>query len=133
MSEVITANPSGAAKERHGCLTTYLVFMIIVNSCLSLLYLFGSEWLRRNGAGTPNWAFWCLAVGGFVNVLCAVALLRWKKWGFWGFVVSAVAIFIVNLSIGLGPASGLGGAFGVALLYGVLQIGNENKGWPQLE
>lgn len=133
MSEIITDNPSSAPKERHGCLTTYLVFMIIVNSCLSLLYLFGSEWLRRNGAATPNWAFWCLAVGGIVNVLCAVALLRWKKWGFWGFVASAIAIFIVNLSIGLGPSSILAGAVGVAILYGVLQIGEKNKGWPQLE
>jgi hypothetical protein len=74
-----------------------------------------------------------LAAAGLVNVLCAVALLRWKKWGFWGFVASAVAIFIVNLSIGLGPSSVLGGAVGVAVLYGVLQIGKENKGWPQLE
>jgi hypothetical protein len=107
--------------------------MIIVNSCLSLLYLFGTEWLRQNSAGVPDWAFGCLAVAGFVNVFCAAALLRWKKWGFWGFIASAVATFIVNLSIGLGPASGLGGAVGVALLYGVLQIGEKNKGWPQLE
>jgi len=133
MSEIITDNPSSAPKERHGCLTTYLVFVIIVNSSLSLLYLFGTEWLRQNSAGTPDWAFGCLAVGGVVNVLCAVALLRWRKWGFWGFVVSAVAIFIVNLSIGLGPSSVLAGAVGVALLYGVLQIGKENKGWPQLD
>jgi hypothetical protein len=133
MSEVTTDNPSKAPKERHGCLTTYLVFMIIVNSGVSLIYLFGSGWVRRNGPNAPDWAFWLLALTGLVNVLCAVALLRWKKWGFWGFVVSAIAIFIVNLSIGLGPSSGLGGAIGVALLYGVLQIGKERKGWPQLE
>jgi hypothetical protein len=107
--------------------------MIIVNSGVSLLYLFGSEWLRRSGSNTPDWAFWFLAVGGLVNVLCAVALLRWKKWGFWGFIASAIAVLVVNLSIGLGPSSIFGGVVGIALLYGVLHIGKEKKGWSQLE
>lgn len=135
MSEVTTDSPSQpqAPKDRHGCLTTYLVFMIIVNSGLSLLYLLGSEWLRKNGPNLPDWAFWVLAVAGLFNVLCAVALLKWKRWGFWGFIASAIVASVVNISIGLGVSSIFAGAFAVAVLYGVLQIGKENKGWPQLE
>src|SRR6266576_237863 len=109
MNEITPDYPGIAPKERHGCLTTYLVFVIIVNSGLSLLYLLGSEWVLQNRPNTPDWALWCLAGGGLVNVLCAVALLRWKKWGFWFTVASAIAIFVVNLSIGLGPSSGLAG------------------------
>ena len=134
-NESVTDSPNNPAsrKERHGCVTTYLIFMILVNSGFSLLYLFGSDRLRQNGMNMPDWAFLALATAGVVNVICAVALLKWKRWGFWGFVVSAIAIFAVNLAIGLGPLSGIGGAAGVLVLYGVLQIGKERKAWSQLE
>lgn len=120
------------ATGRHGCLTTYLVFVIIVNAAMALMYAFGSEWLRRNGAKVPSWAFWAFAAGGVVNVISAVALFRWKRWGFWLFVASAVAGFAVNLAIGL-PQGIFGAVLGVALLYAVLQIGNERKAWPRLQ
>jgi hypothetical protein len=43
-----------------------------------------------------------------------------------------VASLVVNLWLGVGM--GVAGAvIGVLLLYGVLHIGKENKGWPQLE
>lgn len=135
MNEPVTDNPNSSAtgKERHGCLTAYLIFMIVVNSAISLLYLFGSDRLQRVGTPTPAWTFWALAALGVINVISAVALLRWKRWGFWVFVASALGVFAVNLALGLGPLSGIGGVVGVLVLYGVLQIGKEKKGWSQLE
>jgi len=64
--------------------------------------------------------------------VCAVAVLQWKKWGFWGFCASAVASLVVNLWLGVGMGI-VGAVIGVLLLYGVLHIGKENKGWPRLE
>ncbi|HEX8076408.1 MAG TPA: hypothetical protein VF511_01230 [Chthoniobacterales bacterium] len=125
------AKERSSGSDRHGCLTTYLVFVIIVNSAMALMYLFGAEWLRRNGAKTPDWAFWALALAGVINVISAVALLRWKRWGFWLFVVSAIAGVAVNLSIGL-PQGIFGAVVGIAILYGVLHIGKERKAWPRL-
>jgi hypothetical protein len=125
------ASTASAPTGRHGCLTTYLVFVIIVNSAMALVYLFGSEWLRRNGAQTPSWAFWALAIAGVVNVIAAVALLRWRRWGFWLFVASALAGLAVNLSIGM-PQGIFGAVVGIAILYGVLHIGKERKAWPRL-
>src|SRR4051794_26402620 len=93
--------PTPSPSDRHGCLTTYLVFVIIINSAMVLMYLFGTEWLRRNGANTPDWAFWALTGAGLVNVVSAIALLRWKRWGFWLCVASAVAGMVVNIAIGL--------------------------------
>jgi hypothetical protein len=135
MSNPTTESPSSlpAPNERHGCLTTYLVFIIIVNSILSLLYLFGAEWLRRNGPNTPDWAFWALAGCGFINVISAVALLRWRRWGFWLFIASAIAGLAINFSIGVGVQGAFGAVFGIAVLYGVLHIGNEKKAWPRLQ
>jgi hypothetical protein len=134
MNETGSDNPSATSSPggRHGCLTTYLVFLIIVNSAMALMYLFASEWLRRNGAETPDWAFWVLATAGVVNVISAVALLRWKRWGFWLFVASAVVGVAVNVSIGL-PQGIFGAVLGIALLYGVLHIGKERKAWPRLQ
>ena len=126
-------NQLPAGKHRHGCLTAYLVFMIIANSATALLYLFGSEAIRRNAPNMPGWAFPVLIVAGIFNLICAVALWRWKKWGFWGFVVSALVAFAVNLSIGVEPGFALLGLVGLGILYGVLHIGSEDKGWPQLE
>lgn len=125
-------NQPPTQKHRHGCLTAYLVFMIVANSASALIYLLGSETIRRNVPNMPEWAFPVLIVMGIFNLVCAVALFRWKKWGFWGFVASAVVTFFLNLRIGLGLGSALFGLLGVAILYGVLHIGNENKGWSQL-
>jgi hypothetical protein len=120
-------------KQRHGCLTAWLVLMIIANSGTALVYLLGSAAIKQNLPNAPGWAFPVLAVLGILNVACAVALLQWKKWGFFGFIASALAAFGVNLAIGLNIVQACFGLVGVAVLYAVLQIGNENKGWPQLE
>jgi len=119
--------------ERHGCLTTYLVFMVILNSAMCLVYLFGTAWLRRNSQNTPDWVFWTLSGCGLVNVSSAIAVLRWKRWGFWLLIASALAGVAVNFSIGLGPQGFLGGVFGIAILYGLLHIGKERKAWPRLQ
>src|ERR1700692_2076147 len=120
-------------KKRHGCLTTYLVVMIIANSFTALLYFFGAEAIKQRIPNMPNWAFPVLIAVAVVNLLCAFALFRWKKWGFWGFAISTGIVLAVNLAIGLSVASAIGGFVGVAVLYGVLHIGKENKGWPQLD
>ncbi len=97
------------------------------------MYLFGSGWLQSRGAKMPTWAFGALALCGVVNVISAVALLRWQRWGFWAFVASALVGVVVNFSIGLGPQGVVGAAAGILILYGVLHIGKEQKAWPRLQ
>ena len=111
-------------KRRHGCLTAYLIFGIIANAGLVLYYAVGGLAAFAIGA-----VFVVLLI---FNIICFVALFKWKKWAFWGFIVSAIAALCLNLYIGLGPVS-FSGLIGLAVLYGVLQIGKESKGWPQLD
>lgn len=125
------AAPSQAG-GRHGCLTAYLVFGIVVNSLGvigNLMASFGNSWANP---GLPLWVFWVSMVFGVFNIACMVALLKWKKWGFWGFVASACLVLPINLMAGTGLHSVIG-VIGIAFLYGVLQIGKHNKGWPQLK
>ncbi len=121
------------AKNRHGCLTAWLIMMIIANAATALMYLLGSGTIRQTVPTMPEWAFPVLIVASLVNLVCAFALFQWKKWGFWGFCATSVVALVVNLSADLGIGTALVGLVGVLLLYGVLHIGKENKGWPQLQ
>jgi len=127
--DTATSGAMPEQKRRHGCLTAYLVVVIVGNSAVTLAYLLG-------GAEAYPWIpWWALALIVFASifiVVSAIALLKWKKWGFWVFLGSIVGIFWVNLLIGVGPLSFLG-LLAVPVLYGVLHIGEKNKGWPQLD
>ena len=149
------------AKNRHGCLVAWLILIIIVNSVTALSYLiyifgrgmiiqmfqsqtFQSQMLQSQMLqiqmllGIPIGVFLVLIALSIFNVVCAIALLLWKKWGFWGYCATSVATLVLNLifvSRGTAPIlySILSGLLGVLILFGVLHIGNkENKGWPQL-
>jgi len=100
---------SEQTKQRHGCLTAWLILMIIANSLTSLMYLFGSGAIRQQFPDAPGWAFPVLAVLGIVNLVFAIALFSWKKWGFFGFAATSVAASIVNLAVGLNITQALFG------------------------
>ena len=150
------------AKNRHGCLATWLVFIIIVNSLGVLGYLMSllgrdmiyqmlqsqmyqsqmsqSQILQiQTLLNIPVWVFLVSIVFSIFSVVCAIALFLWKKWGFWGFCASSVAALVLNLSVvtsGIGQViySSLFSLVLVLVLFGVLHIGKkENKGWPQLK
>jgi len=120
-------------KKRHGCLTSWLVFMVLANSITSLVYLFARQVIKQAVPEIHDWAFFVLAIVGIFNIICTVALFNWKKWGFWGFLGSSVTTLVVNLSIGVGILQSFSGLIGIVILYGVLNIGETNKGWTQLE
>ncbi len=120
-------------KQRHGCLTAYLIFIIVTNSAIALAYTLGKTAIQEKLPDLPEWAFWVLPAAGIFNLACAAALFRWKKWGFYGFVLSGLVAFGVNITLGQSPTQSFIGLLGVSILYGVLHIGSKNKGWPQLE
>jgi hypothetical protein len=69
-----------------------------------------------------------------MNVVFSVMLFLWKKWGFWGFIITSIGAFAINLSIGLGVGQSIAGLVGIAVLYGVLQIKKDNiSAWANLE
>lgn len=122
-------------KQRHGCVTAWIVFMIIVNSITAIVNLFASNLIAENlpvKVSTPMIIL--LGVLGMTNAVFAYMLLRWKKWGFYGIVVMSALTLIINLSIGLGIGQSLLGLLGVVLLYGILQMKKDNvTAWDNLE
>jgi hypothetical protein len=120
-------------KTRHGCLTAWLILMIISNSANILIHLLKSDIIRKSLPNVPVWAFQMMVLFSIFNLVCAIALFQWKKWGFWGFCLSGIVAVAVNLSIGLGTGASLFGLLGIFILYGVLKIGQEKEGWAQLD
>jgi len=117
-------------KQRHGCLTAWLIFMIIGNSISAIVYLVDPNMVQQDA---PEWMFLLLAFVGAFNVMCAIALLQWKRWGFYGFCVMAIISCFINISIGLGIAALIMALFSMGVLFGMLNIGKEKKAWPKLE
>ena len=130
-----TNETNGNLKKRHGCVTAWLIIIIIANSIIAAGYTFGSEFIAQNyPGGISNVALVLLAVFGIANIVSAIMLLKWKKIGFWGFVASCIGILAVNLSIGISVSQSIWGLIGIAILYGVLQIKKDNvSAWTNLD
>jgi hypothetical protein len=133
-NETTIENGNPPVKTRHGCVTAWLIFMIIGNSAVALIYLFAQGFITRYQPDISSGMLILLAIGGIANVAFAVLLFQWKKWAFWGFIISAVYALIINLSIGLGIGQCMLGLIGIAVLYGILQIKQDNvSAWDNLE
>lgn len=122
-------------KERHGGLTAVLVMLTLggLGTAVTYLALLGAS-LHAPLAVSQGWAFWALGLAILFKLLCVVALFAWRRWAFWGFCASAALLVALNIFLGLSAVgSFVDGALGIGLLYTALQLGDRNKGWPQLE
>jgi len=122
-------------KKRHGCVTAWLILMIIANSFTAITYLFMGDTVLENLPSTVSKSMLVvLAILGIANLSFAILLFKWKKWAFWGFMGSALVTLSINLSIGLSLGQSLIGLLGIVLLYAVLQIKQDGKtAWENLE
>jgi hypothetical protein len=123
-----------AEPKMHGCVTAWLIMMIVVNSIVALVYLIGGDFIENALGGIEDSFLIILGLVGLFNVLCAAYLLKWKKWGFYGFIGSSVVTIIINLQIGLEPVQAISGLIGVAILYAILQIKRDGiTAWSQMK
>lgn len=122
-------------KKRHGCVSAWLVLMILVNSMSALVYFILQKVMPEVFQGIlPEKNIIILGVLATANVVFAVFLLQWKKIGFWGYAGTTVIVFIINLQSGLGMNSSVFGLAGIAILYGILQIKQDGvTAWENLE
>lgn len=124
---------SSEQKQRHGCLTAFLIFMLLAN----LLAAYGNVAMQDDILSalpklSSNLILFLTAMG-ILNVVFVIAIFNWKKWGFWGFCISAIVVFSINIYGGVGILAALAGLAGVLLLFAVLKIGKERAGWDQLD
>lgn len=120
--------PPPEARSRGGCLTAFLVAMMIINPLVAILYLAAGSAIAKNLPDAPTWAMPVLGIFCIVNLAGAIALWRWKRWGFYAFVVSTIVALVVNIIIGLPAHQIIAGPVGVIILYGLVR-----RVWDQLE
>jgi len=125
---------TSSTKQRHGCVTAWLILMIIVNSLIAVLYLFAGDMIAQSfPKGISNSMLILLAILGVGNVISSILLFKWMKIGFWIFLVTSIVALVVNFSIGLGIMQSLLGLVGIAVLYGILQVKKDNvSAWENL-
>jgi hypothetical protein len=124
----VTTPPSEPARVRGGCLTVFLIAIMVVNPIVAILYFTMGEAIRKGLPDAPSWAIPVLGVFCLLNLVFAIALWMWKKWGFYGFVASTVAALVINIISGLPLHQVVVGPIGVVILYALLR-----KVWDQLE
>ncbi len=133
--EILDEVPQNQNKQRHGCVTAWLVFMIIVNSISGLANIFYNDIIARQiGNSSAGMFIVLLGVLGLLNVLFAVFILKWKKMGFWGFAGTSVVACVINVAVGLPVGQSLFGLIGMGILYAILQFSANNKtAWENLD
>jgi hypothetical protein len=120
-------------KKRHGCLAAWLIVSIVFNIIFAVLYLIGAG-VSESSKGSPAWTIPVLILLLVFEIICILALFAWKKWGFWGFSAINLIGLIVDIGLGINMVwPSIAVLLSIAILFGVLNIGQENKGWPQLD
>ena len=107
---------SDQERTRGGCLTALLILMMIANPVAGLMYLLGGAMIRRQMPSMPAWAIPVLGVLCLVNLVFAVAVWKWKRWGVYALAAMAFLALVINLSIGVSPAKALPGLVGIVIL-----------------
>jgi hypothetical protein len=119
---------------RHGCLTAWLILMIVVNTLGAIVCLFRSFLAAQHHIEVPGWFIAVMLAAVLLNlacIVCAVALFRWKKWGFYGYLILKVIDIVGGML--LGNPSAAAGVLGIVILLGLLHMGGVNKAWHNLD
>ena len=125
--------PTQSPPPRHGCLTTWLILMLVANAATAIVTPFSVAGMRNAGLQPSPIGIGVIVICAIANIAFAIALFRWQKWGFYGFAVTTAIALITNLSLGVGIGRTVLGLIGIVLLYWVLNMGGTNKAWPYLK
>lgn len=138
MSDV-SATPPPLPKSRNVVLQVYLIYLLATNGMLlvwmlnALLDVSLTEFVRKFIPNLPDWYFPIITGIAALNVVFAIALFKWKFWGFAGYAFTTVITIGISLLTGVGVRGILATLMTFAMLYGALQVGTDSKGWRQLE
>lgn len=107
-------------KQRHGCVTAWLWIVIVIN--LIMFLTFCSQMLSAS-LSDIMWGNGVLASLALVNVLSAILLMRWNRWGLYLLALNVLAGIGCNVCIlGLGLYEVLPSALGIFIYCCILQI-----------
>jgi len=101
---------------RGGCLTTFLVFMMIVNAALAVFYLLSSDAVAEQVPQLSQGVVLLLGAAALLNVILAVLVWQWRRAGVVGSVAVALVVFPLNIFVGLPILQSMAGLLGPMIL-----------------
>ena len=118
--------------KRHGCLTVWLVILIVSRLFFLMSTLGTYPDLQKQIPGATPLLIGLLYLCAVAEIIFAIALFRWRRWGFYGFAASVVVALLLNLVMGIQLWNDLPGLAAVVVLFILLQLGKENRAWKHL-
>jgi hypothetical protein len=128
----VTSMSENQPKQRGRLLTLWLLLLILANILSAFFYIFTAYVLATTSSSAindatnplfnfalPFWAISLFPIFSIVNVYAAIALLKWRKWGFFALCVSYLIETAANLV--LGNILAIVGLLGIAILYLLLR------------
>jgi hypothetical protein len=86
------------SKVRGGVLTTWLIFVLVVNTlavCLSLIWF-----IMNPQPSSSSWSGIAALIICTLAVISTIGIFKWKKWGFYLFLVTACCSFMLDIVLG---------------------------------
>ena len=122
-------------KQRHGCLTAWLIYLIIAYSIGSLGLFFGSENIYKQLPYlTSENVMLIVASIGILNATFAFFLLKWVKLGFWGLLSTNIVLLIIQINGSDNLIYPIVTVICLLILYGLLKLKkNDVSGWDNLD
>ena len=68
---------------------------------MPLSYIFPEDRFRPGILALPAWGPILFALVGVINLICAIAIWQWRRWGVVGLLVTPLILFLVNVAAGV--------------------------------
>ncbi len=119
-------------KERHGCVSAWLWFAIIINLCVTIYY---ATIMFESSTRSISLGFGLASILSTINILGVILLMRWNKCGFYLFIISALSIMAVNITLlDMKPYVIVSGFFAILIWWAILHIKkNGISAWKMME
>ena len=103
--------------KRGFWLSSFLIAVMLFNPLIAVSYMTIYEQLIDVMPQLTQITAYALAFFGFANFIFAIGMWNWKKWAVYGFYISVVCTFILNLMIGLGIANSIASLFSALIAF----------------
>ncbi|MCD0466253.1 hypothetical protein [Flavobacterium sp. ENC] len=122
-------------KQRHGCLTAWLTYLIMAYSFSTLFYFFKTDEMSKIAQYQISEDMMLIHSSlGLLGIIFSIMLFRWVKLGFWGILTISVILFVLQLLNSNRIMSPIFIVICLIILFSLLQLKKANvSGWNNLE
>ena len=122
-------------KQRHGCLTAWLIYLMIAYSFSTFFYFFKTDEMSKIAQYQISEDMMLIHSSlGLLGIIFSIMLFRWVKLGFWGILTISVILFVLQLLNSNRIMSPIFIVICLIILFSLLQLKKANvSGWNNLE